>query len=626
MTSRLMGAVGRRLKRVHLLFLSDPTDLWGMPHIRFSHVHFLGYVALVVAAVLRVPVVAGIALLSAAAIEASGVLLPQYRLRNRVEWRTGLDARARWRTLLLIVALATGGVPPSAIAAFASMALGVSMVSRAIRNPIFFLSSMNLLRPLGSLVVGAERLEEAGKLARRRDLSDLPLHTSLLSAGFLLTLSGPTDWISMPVAIGAGIGVVLAAMVLVGWTALKCRSLRPDLLLRHNDEVLAAFRDLDPEVICYFNGHPGSTYAVDVWLRTFESCGRRVALVYRHKSVESVDTSLLPGIVVQNEATVEKLVTPSTRIAVYPTNSTLNVHLQRDKRLSHVFIGHGDSDKAGSASPFTRSYDQVWVSGRAAIERYAEAGVKIPANRFVCVGRPPLSPKVRIAEAEHRARKYAEEGRHDPRSALTAELLDADGAEKPTTILYAPTWEGYFDDSDYSSVGRMGLEIIETLLDRFPDCRIVFKPHPMTGTRTAHLKEVSGRIEEALARAPVHNPSAAVHPGVDLHTWFDMTDLLITDVSSVASDFLAWDRPYVVTNPLGQSLEEFRRQFPTAAAAYVIEPKSPALAGIIAGALKHDPLRSRRLESKRLFLGDDERDPLDQFIEAVQALYESTEP
>jgi CDP-glycerol glycerophosphotransferase (TagB/SpsB family) len=146
----------------------------------------------------------------------------------------------------------------------------------------------------------------------------------------------------------------------------------------------------------------------------------------------------------------------------------------------------------------------------------------------------------------------------------------------------------------------------------------------MTGMRKPHLEDLCGRIRELLARAPLHNPSTARHLDVDLHTWFDMTDLLITDVSSLISDFLAWDRPYVVANPLRLSLEDFRRRFPSTAAAYVIDPQSAALPGILASALEHDPLRSRRLESRRLFLGDDERDPLDQFIAAVDALYEST--
>ncbi len=623
---RLRHLAGR-LSRVHLMLLSDSTLLWRKAGLRLGHLHFLGHAALVVAALWRAPEVAGMALLFAAAVEASGILLPRYRSRSRVGWRPGLDARARSRVLLFVVALAAGGAPGEAIVAFASMALVVSVVSRAMRSPLLYLNTARLLRPLGGLEVGAERLGQAMRLARLRDISDLPLHTSLLVAGFLLTLPGVTDRISMAAAIGAGAGVVLAAIGLAGAVALACRALRPELLLRHDDEVLAAFRDLDSEVICYFNGHPRSMYAVNAWLRTFETCGWRVALVFRHHSVTKVETDLLPGIMVRSDAVIEKLVTPSTRIALYPANSTLNVHLQRDKRVSHVFIGHGDSDKAGSASPFTRSYDQVWVSGRAAIDRYAEAGVKIPEERFVCIGRPPLSPKVLAAEAEHRARRYAEEGKPNPVALLDAELLEADdGAERPTTILFAPTWEGYFDDSDYSSLETMGMEIVEALLDRFPECRVVFKPHPMTGYRKPELKAVSRSIRDVLARAPVHNPSTAEHSAVDLHAWFDMADLLIADVSSVVSDFLVWDRPYVVTNPFGLSVEELRRRFPTTAAAYVIEPGSPALPGIIASALEHDPLRSRRLGSKRFFLGEDQRDPLDQFADAIRALYDSTGP
>jgi hypothetical protein len=416
---------------------------------------------------------------------------------------------------------------------------------------------------------------------------------------------------------------VLVAITLVGIVALQCRALRPGMLLDHDEEVLAAFRALDPEVICYFNGHPGSTYAVDVWLRTFEACGRRVALVYRHRSVRSVDTDRLPGIVCQSEATVEKLVAPSTRIALYPANSTLNVHLQRDKRLSHVFIGHGDSDKAGSASPFTRGYDQVWVSGPAAIDRYSEAGVDIAPHRFVTIGRPPLSPRIRRADSEHRARSFAGAGEPDPAEALQDALAEADGdGPAPTTILYAPTWEGYFDDSDYSSIEVLGMELIGLLLEEFPECRIVYKPHPMTGRRKSNLKAVSDEIRTALAGAPVFHPSTAEHPDVSLHEWFDLTDLLIADVSSVISDFLAWDRPYVATNPFGISLEELRQRFPSTAAAYVVEPGSPSTGPVMGSALGPDPLQHRRSEAKRRLLGDLEADPMELFDSAIEALYD----
>ncbi|MCZ9346576.1 hypothetical protein NGM37_53615, partial [Streptomyces sp. TRM76130] len=57
-----------------------------------------------------------------------------------------------------------------------------------------------------------------------------------------------------------------------------------------------------------------------------------------------------------------------------------------------------------------------------------------------------------------------------------------------------------------------------------------------------------------------------------LYSCFDRTDLLISDVSSVISDFLASGKPYAVANTSGLAEEAFRVAFPTTAAATVLTP------------------------------------------------------
>src|SRR5690606_33713044 len=52
-----------------------------------------------------------------------------------------------------------------------------------------------------------------------------------------------------------------------------------------------------------------------------------------------------------------------------------------------------------------------------------------------------------------------------------------------------------------------------------------------------------------------------------LYSCFDVADLLISDVSSVISDFLASEKPYAVANTSGLPEEAFRQAFPTVEAA-----------------------------------------------------------
>jgi hypothetical protein len=57
-----------------------------------------------------------------------------------------------------------------------------------------------------------------------------------------------------------------------------------------------------------------------------------------------------------------------------------------------------------------------------------------------------------------------------------------------------------------------------------------------------------------------------------LYETFTRTDALITDVSSVATEFLAADRPYAVVNTSGTSETAFRIRVPSARSAFVLGP------------------------------------------------------
>jgi hypothetical protein len=609
--------------RAFSLIFKHRRDLWGIPGLSVSYVFASIYVAMVSATFLQAPLVAGIAYGASAVIEASDIL-PESRAGRRLsDWRRGLDVRSQWRLILFIAAMAASSADGALLVAFGAVALATNLGIRLIRNPVLGLATDRHVRPLGALGTGADRLALAQGLARRRDLTELPLQISVAAAGLLLSLPAGTAF-PVAFAIGAAAAVAFAALTYAAAVGLRCRQLRPVLLQgAHDTEVIDGFRAFDPEVLCYFNGHRRSLYAVNVWLRTFEECGRRVALVFRHNDVKDVPTDRLPGIVVTKDSLVEQLVTPSTRVALYPANGTLNIQLLRDNRLTHVFIGHGDSDKVGSARQFARVYDRIWVSGQAGADRYPAAGIDIPANRFDVVGRPPLSPKLRALERE----AATVEGELGPYERVIAELAEVDdGSAVPTTILYAPTWEGYFEDANYSSLEVMGTELIETILEHLPLVRVIFKPHPLSGHRNPGAFDAIDEIRSLLEKADAYHAASTSHGEVQLYDWFDHTDLLIGDISSVVSDFLMWDRPYAITNPKRLSASEMGSQFPSTRSAYVLEPDARLMATVLDGALTHDPLGRRRHDARTYFLGDPDRDPLDMFREQLDIVYDTKEP
>lgn len=146
-----------------------------------------------------------------------------------------------------------------------------------------------------------------------------------------------------------------------------------------------------------------------------------------------------------------------------------------------------------------------------------------------------------------------------------------------TRVLYAPTWEGFYEDSCYCSLTVLGRHILDTL-GAAPDRYVLhYKGHPLTGTsNSAYLRAQ----DELIARArAIGVGGLLMEPNLTLYDYFSESDLLITDISSVISDYLYLDRPVIVTNPL--SIGDMEHQFPVVRGCYVLDAASPDLPSLL---------------------------------------------
>ncbi len=96
--------------------------------------------------------------------------------------------------------------------------------------------------------------------------------------------------------------------------------------------------------------------------------------------------------------------------------------------------------------------------------------------------------------------------------------------------------------------------------------------------------------------------------------------LLVTDVSSVAADFLATGRPLVMTDPLSLGGDAFRGKFPTANSAYLLERGLGNLEDILNDALGEDPLCEERQRMFEYSLGGFRGNATKAFDEALMRL------
>ncbi|MFD5797276.1 hypothetical protein ACFWIO_27860 [Streptomyces diastatochromogenes] len=294
---------------------------------------------------------------------------------------------------------------------------------------------------------------------------DLPAHAGLLAA---LTAGtwGPA-YAGFALTVGVTVAGVLA--LLGQYRRVRRMPARNEVFAEVNRQ-LAGYR---PEVALYFSFASVSRdfmYQVNMWIETLEQLDLRPVIILRERaSFRYLSRTWIPVVCVPKADDLAELELSDVRVVLYPGNAGKNVHMLRVAEAKHVFIGHGDSDKLASSNRVSKVYDEIWVAGRAGRDRYQRVRHAISDSAIVEVGRPQLSP----------IRLHAE---HTP-------------GPLPV-VLYAPTWEGWSDDDCHTSLIPMGVPLIEKLLAE--NVRVIYKPHPLTGKRSAEAAAADKAIRELL--------------------------------------------------------------------------------------------------------------------------------
>ncbi len=382
---------------------------------------------------------------------------------------------------------------------------------------------------------------------------------------------------SIPALLGLTVAGAMAetALIYLGWTAWQAYTARRDAV-KLGSALLAEVADGAPRFVVYVSlGARQSKYIANQWLPALDALSQPGMLMVREASqLADLQTTRHPVIYAPSPRHVERLTVESLKVAFYLAYGERNGQLQRDPRLRHILLLHGDSDKATSASNLARGVDEVWVAGPAATERYAAAGIDMPSEKFAVIGRPQVA----------------------------ALPVGPTGNEHPI-VLYAPTFEGYYDQTSYTSLDRMGVRLVRRLMRDHPEVRVWFRPHPASGLQRASMLTAIAEIGTILRHAG-DGHLVTGDSDLTLNECLTKADVLNSDISSVATDVLYTTRPILTCNPGGLSEAEFAAQFPTQACTYLIGPDLSGLEEGLVEALGGDRARDERLAMKKHVLGD----------------------
>jgi CDP-Glycerol:Poly(glycerophosphate) glycerophosphotransferase len=422
--------------------------------------------------------------------------------------------------------------------------------------------------------------------------------TLVLTTGIPLVLALNRPYTDL-VVVGA-VAAVAGAASCIASVVLRARLVRTGSRAERVVRLRAALEAYSPEVVIFFSAPASGTYALNVWIQTANAFSTRTLIVSKEAGhLARMEPTAIPVLFAGRARDVEFLTVPSVKVVLHPTTANRVFEIMRLRGLLQVFIGHGDSDKVSSFNPYSKVFDEIWVSGPAGVDRYTALGEGFRPDQFVTVGRPQLAEIATVA---------------------------ADGSSEIAvprpTVLYAPTWEGFLEQSNYSSLAHMGVPMVRAMLAMPIPPRILFKPHPSSGHRRADMLEAQAEIGRLLAAAG--SDHQVFEDGtVSLYAAFNSADVMITDISSVVTDFLASHKPYLVTNPRDESLADFLAAFPSSAAGAIIDTdlssqQGPGFVPAIEHALAGDAAgRPARIALADYLLGPVSADPVASFVDEV---------
>lgn len=353
---------------------------------------------------------------------------------------------------------------------------------------------------------------------------------------------------------------------------------------------------LKDEVALYFDGGVGNLYQIEQWLGPLKELVKVKSFIFIVRKKETfdwikknTDFQVVYCRLIDNVMQVYEQ--GQFKCVLYVNNGQKNFQSLITRDALHVHINHGESDKLSTISNQAKAYDYVFIVGPAAYDKYRNNLLNKDMSRFIKIGRPQLEHIEKVSKPDV--------AKKDP-TVLDEQLLFGNSTvEDRKVVLYAPTWEATHESMNYTSLNDYGLQIIDEILAD-PNLYLIYKPHPNTGSRLVETKKINDQIIKRLTG----HYKAQVVIGGDINSLYEHVDLAIFDNSAVAIDYLATDKPMLMTDMFYKTTERNDKPFITNGAIMINSNNFNEIITIIHREMEEDTIKLNRNKVKRYFLGD----------------------
>lgn len=206
------------------------------------------------------------------------------------------------------------------------------------------------------------------------------------------------------------------------------------------------------QIVQYFNSQVFDRYNTVIYFKTYKESYKQFVHIFKKNYIQFNAFEKFSDINMASNAVV-----------FYLFNAQSNCRLVANRNLKHIFVTHGESNKAASIKPIIRIYDYVVTAGQMGINRYLSH--KIFNSMDVAEGRIIMMGNTFVGRSAYVHNKNAD------------------------ALLYAPTWEGGVPEENYSSLEWPN--IFQKLLDYLRQKNVntlVIQPHPNLGHRLDYYK------------------------------------------------------------------------------------------------------------------------------------------